>query len=179
MHIFPHTRIGSILHRHIIFSQMADTPSSSILGPSSSPSTPNTQSSLPNLSDEVRSAMPGLEGAIEVTSTQASGTGDDAAAKAPAPVQNATSLDAKPLIPKQADLSTMPEDTLVKETHKRITQLLANLDATAEKIKRSNSKSKASNFARIVANMRQLNNSLGTLYRMSVEKVRELYTQLR
>lgn len=160
---------------------MADTPSSTLSAPSQGTNSPDTSSRLPDLSQGVRSAVPGFESAIETATEQTSGRSGDDKPAAPKTSAPPTSTSA----PQQQSTESEPESHMISEdelrgtTRKKITDLLSTLGKTADKIQHSNSPSRASNFARIIANMRQLNISLNTLYRMSLDKVRELYTQLK
>lgn len=148
--------------------------------PSAAPSTPSSPKG-PDLSTDVRSeVMGGLEGAIEVTSSQASGQGDDSAA---APVKKDPKSDAQTaddiIAAAAKSVHDIPEDTLLRLTRKKIQSQLAALDMTAQKILRTKSKSQAFNLTRVVSEMRRLHVSLQMLYRMAIERMRELYTQMK
>lgn len=158
---------------------MAETPSNSPLLPSSGNTATSAPQNGPNLSQEVRSRMPGLEGAIEVASQQPQGGGTDGVVTTQKKSLTEAEAIVQPNITASREAEALSDGLLLRETRKKIQDLLSNLDKKANRVKHSSSASKASNFARIVANMRQLNISLGTLYRMSLDKVRDLYTQLR
>lgn len=159
---------------------MADNFPNSISSPGSASAAAPSAPRGPDFSEEVRhEVMGGLESAIEVTSTQAAGGGqqDDGKPAAQKTSSAATDDAAVPSLP--ADVSHIPQETLRTTLHAKIMDQLKVLDATAEKLKLSSSKSRAFNFTQVVSEMRRLNVSLLSLYRMSIEALRSLYVRLK
>ncbi|PIV90998.1 hypothetical protein COW46_00630 [Candidatus Gracilibacteria bacterium CG17_big_fil_post_rev_8_21_14_2_50_48_13] len=131
----------------------------------------------PDLGNEVRSAIPGIEKAIEVTSTKASGTAQsDDAKNAQSNVQK---QQAESTLHREPPLEELPETILIKRTAALLKEHVKKLDLTATMLVKSKSPSRAHQLTSVIAQMRALHISLIKLYRMAIGNVRELYTKLR
>lgn len=145
--------------------------------PQSSPSTSSEKS--PNLGGSVREGLD-FSQAIDVASEQATGSSSGSTATHTTTTTAQTTDTTPPsLETPYGALENLEDTTLIRLTRKLLQRDIQRLAIKAEALKKSTSPTRGAQMQDIIREMRRLHISLLGIYRLAIDKVRELYTQRR